>query len=1072
MDEKPADKTPDKAAEKTIETSIPDWLKKPGEKVRFFNRGKGKLLLEVFLGLVVLFMLAVSVLFWRISRSPLDVAFVKPYIETALSNDERGFHASLGKVILHWPDFRGPVLLNVQSAKVTGADKKTIVDIDKVSITLSKAGLLIGRIQPVGLILKGPELTLIRAKDGTFDVGFGEPGKAGSVDSQTDLTERILDHIARPGNESGSPLAALKLFEIQDAQVNVEDYKSGTSSYLPNVNVVFRSTDEGLDSDMHISFNDTPEWPSYLRASIMIPWKTKDVVVDATLRNFDLAYLSDKIPALSILDGQEMEIDGQLYAVLDANFRPQYAQLSEGSTSGEFNIPEFSEESLPYSDFNFELFYNAATGRMDLKNTTITAKDVTINAEAALEATDNSISGPSPFSIAELEQAQIKPLWPKALEGDNAQEWIVHRLSKGTFHNVSAVIDLFAVRGPEGWDYGAQDAHAEFSFEDMTVHYRDPLLPAEKAKGKGTFDLAEEKLSINISEGAIADLKVESADLEFVNIIESGKGKADLRIKIAGPLASGFRYLTLEPIALKHGFDLEKVKGNAAATVNINFPAHKDIKVEDVKVNAEGVMSDVTLPGVMKALTLTGGPLDFTVKDNQFRLKGEAKIDGQAAMLDYREFLNSEGQEYKSKIVAKLTVTEEMRRKVGIDLSDFMSGDAGVDAVYTEYAGGKADADLNVDLSPASVFFKPFGYSKAPGIEGSAVLKASLQDDALRTVSGLTATAPGMEIKDASFTFAGKDSKLTGGKMPNLAVGETVGRVDFDVNDAGVYAINLSGSFLDLRPFMENDADVVEAYTEPPMKITVKTDRMRAADGDTISHADLFVDIDGEGHFNTLELTGTAGKSDFFIRYKPDETGARVFRMGSKDAGGVLRAFGVYENIVGGELAIKADPVKGINDRNVRGVAEITNFRVVRAPTLARLLGMLSLPGVLSVLKDEGLGFAKLEAKFDWLYKPSGSILVMKDGRTSGNSVGFTFDGTYNKNKGTIDVEGTMIPLAGVNKVIGNIPLVGDILTGGSGGVFAATYSVKGEAKSPNVFVNPLSVLTPGILRRILFEQN
>ena len=411
-----------------------------------------------------------------------------------------------------------------------------------------------------------------------------------------------------------------------------------------------------------------------------------------------------------------MEIDGQLYAVLDANFRPQYAQLSAGSTSGEFNIPEFSEDSVPYSDFNFELFYNAATGRMDLKNTTITAKDVTINAEAALEVTDNSISGPLTFSIAELKQSQIKPLWPKALEGDNAQEWIVHRLSKGTFHNVSAVIDLFAVRGPEGWDYGAQDAHAEFSFEDMTVHYRDPLLPAEKAKGKGTFDLAEEKLSINISEGAIADLKVESADLEFVNIIESGKGKADLRIKIAGPLASGFRYLTLEPIALKHGFDLEKVKGNAAATVNINFPAHKDIKVEDVKVNAEGVMSDVTLPGVMKALTLTGGPLDFTVKDNQFRLKGEAKIDGQAAMLDYREFLNSEGQEYKSKIVAKLTVTEEMRRKVGIDLSDFMSGDAGVDAVYTEYAGGKADADLNVDLSPASVFFKPFGYSKAPGI--------------------------------------------------------------------------------------------------------------------------------------------------------------------------------------------------------------------------------------------------------------------------------------------------------------------------------------------------------------------
>jgi hypothetical protein len=606
----------------------------------------------------------------------------------------------------------------------------------------------------------------------------------------------------------------------------------------------------------------------------------------------------------------------------------------------------------------------------------------------------------------------------------------------------------------------------------MTVHYRDPLLPLEKAKGKGMFELAEEKLAIKVDEGAIGDLKIEGADLEFVNIIESGKGKADLRIKAAGPLVAGLQYLALEPIALKHKFDLAKVGGAAKATININFPAHKDIKVEDVKVNAEGVLSDVTLPGVMKTLTLTGGPLEFSVKDNLFHLSGDAKIEGQATKIDYREFLNSEGQDYKSKIAANLLVNADIRQKTGINLSDFLDGDAQVDAAYTEYTNGKAEADLKVDLKQTSVFFKPFGYEKKPGVEGSATLKAELQDGALRGITGLDAKAPGMEIKNASFKFAGADSKLKGGDLPGFVVGETVGKLDFNVSDAGVYAINLGGSFLDLRPFMENDANPAEAYTEPPMKITVKADRMRAADGDTIQHADLFVDIDGEGHFNTLELTGVAGKSDFFIRYKPDETGARVFRMGSKDAGGVLRAFGVYENIVGGELSIKGDPIKGVNDRNVRGIAQITNFKVVKAPTLARLLGILSLPGVLSILKDEGLGFTKLEANFDWLYRPKGSILKFKDGRTSGNSVGFTFDGTYDKNASTINVEGTMIPLAGVNKIIGNIPLVGDILTGGSGGVFAATYSVKGDAKSPSVFVNPLSVLTPGILRRILFEQN
>ena len=39
----------------------------------------------------------------------------------------------------------------------------------------------------------------------------------------------------------------------------------------------------------------------------------------------------------------------------------------------------------------------------------------------------------------------------------------------------------------------------------------------------GSFDLAEEKLFINIADGQIADLKVADADLEFVNIIEKGK---------------------------------------------------------------------------------------------------------------------------------------------------------------------------------------------------------------------------------------------------------------------------------------------------------------------------------------------------------------------------------------------------------------------------------------------------------------------------------------------------------------------------------------------------------------------
>jgi hypothetical protein len=52
--------------------------------------------------------------------------------------------------------------------------------------------------------------------------------------------------------------------------------------------------------------------------------------------------------------------------------------------------------------------------------------------------------------------------------------------------------------------------------------------------------------------------------------------------------------------------------------------------------------------------------------------------------------------------------------------------------------------------------------------------------------------------------------------------------------------------------------------------------------------------------------------------------------------------------------------------------------------------------------------------------------------------------------------------------VLGNIPLLGTILTGPEGGgVFAANYRMRGAIDNPDVSVNPLSTLAPGILRNI-----
>jgi hypothetical protein len=118
-----------------------------------------------------------------------------------------------------------------------------------------------------------------------------------------------------------------------------------------------------------------------------------------------------------------------------------------------------------------------------------------------------------------------------------------------------------------------------------------------------------------------------------------------------------------------------------------------------------------------------------------------------------------------------------------------------------------------------------------------------------------------------------------------------------------------------------------------------------------------------------------------------------------------------------------------------------------------------------------------MRAEFFWIDKGQPDTpknvraLLIKGGETSGASLGLTFEGNIDNWTNLLDITGTIIPVSDLNKMLSVIPLVGDILTGGGKGVFAATYSIKGTKDKPTVIVNPLAALAPGILRKMFFER-
>lgn len=1092
----------------------------------------------------VLLAAVTAVFVWRLSTSPLDMAFAKPYIEKQLNDQSPNFSVSIEQIILHWPDFKGPLLLGLKDTKISDQSGKTIMAVEEAGIGFSLPYLLIGKIRPTSLALMRPEIDIIRNEDGRFEIGIdtdaSDVDEQEMQDQQTTIVSQVLGYVASPGQDNvQSPLRALKSFEIQKARLNFEDLLFDTHWSIPEVSADFVSTRTGMKADFHaqLETGTATQSGSKILAQMEMPWETRQSQVKIKISNFDLAYLGNKFPSLEFLQGQNVKFDIAAHGQLDENLSPQALSLDITSRQGAFSYADYIKDTVSYSDLVLQAVYTAQTGQADIKTFAVNLNGVSLNATASAikqPETDDAYQIRADFSIPALQPEQIGALWPQNLTDEGAYEWLVEKLANGTFDNLTMGMDAVlrketaadAVQvlddnAPEesalnatgidtavaeilsenldpeaappsenelaeaadtplaepktGYVFDLKDIVADFGFTGMSIDYRSPLPPVQKAKGKGWFKYNSELLYIDVEQASAGNMTVEQGKVELSHFIEGGKGHADVNVTLSGDLAHVFAILEKEPIGLDHGYDLKRMSGQADLNINLGIPTYGDVLISDVQVSVMGKVANGTIPAIIEQTDLNAISADILVKTNDLTIKGNGSFAGQPLDFTYAGFLDSTGKSYKEKIDITGTATDSVREGLGVDLSFMLTGPAYADATYINY-GGRQTVDVRANLVASLLDIEPFAYHKPAGQEAKADFQIIIDNKSVREISALNVTAPNLLVENGNLSFRqiGAAAELAGGRSSNARIGETHGNVEFEVLSGGVYKINANLGVLDARPFLDNDKKQeigTEQEPQTPMIVILSAQRMLTHENRSVTNTKLYIDIDNKSRFNQFEMDAVAGDGVVYLRYKPDDAGQRNFRFEADDAGATLKAFGLYEEIRGGRIVIHAEPMGDVSDRNLIGRAEITNFEVYGAPALARILSLMSLDGLANGLTSSGLQFTRLESNFDWLYRPQGSLIVLQDGRTSGNAVGLTFDGTFDQALGTMDISGTIAPVSYLNRAIGAIPLLGEILTGGSG-IFAATYSAKGESKDPKISVNPLSVLAPGIIRKILFEQN
>ena len=149
-------------------------------------------------------------------------------------------------------------------------------------------------------------------------------------------------------------------------------------------------------------------------------------------------------------------------------------------------------------------------------------------------------------------------------------------------------------------------------------------------------------------------------------------------------------------------------------------------------------------------------------------------------------------------------------------------------------------------------------------------------------------------------------------------------------------------------------------------------------------------------------------------------------------------------------------PVSGARPGTYNGQFLIEDMRLRKAPLMADLLDAISVVGLLNQLDGPGIHFTTLDGQF----RLTPRRLQILQAAAVGPSIGISADGIYDFVSKDLDMRGVISPVYFLNGI-------GSIFTRRGEGLFGFNYRVTGAVENPRVGVNPLSILTPGMFRRI-----
>ncbi len=791
------------------------------------------------------------------------------------------------------------------------------------------------------------------------------------------------------------------------------------------------------------------------------------------IEDFDIEGLLKELKVTSSFENSS-EID----TIISSNFRVKIKSdnLTSIDTKTKFKNFTFQRhgmlEAFSFEEAKFSLNYK----NNKIKITNLSSdlyNETTIIGEIILLLNKENLLSEAEINLNfnKILYSSLTKLWPNDF-GQKTKNWINTKVKGGFAEDCELGLKIDFIKTPK-----VKNLQLNWLHKDSKISFYKNL--PELILPEARININRDQMIIDFNEASLARLDIGKGQLK-ISPIFNRMAKASLKIRGQSDLQDALKFLNHKDLNLISKYRIgTNGFGKVFFESNFTWPIKPAIKRDEFLWNVNANGNELVLSSLPLNLRATESNIKISASNRSFKLLSDGKLNNINTKFKIDKMQNA-NPSVKINLIESIELAKYISNITGQKIDGSASGLIEInDLDFSNFI-----SKVVIDLGNTRINLPQINFSKELGIKGLVRGDFIFESGLLTKISnfqgevGKASFDGKLELKNSFF----KEAKFNYISLP----GSLISRLDLVKDENKRLILQIDSEKINLDNYITYFSDNIQDSNELNVLFKINSEKFLLPGGivssgeingnygnenglESILKGTVFLGQEiaiNDANISTklikkqIVFSGTGLINEIPISIKSEDK--NVFIISGDNAGKILRGLKITDLVEGGSIVISVK-LDEQNSGNYSALIDVSKFNVVNAPILVRLISTLSLTGLLNLLEEQGIYFAKGVAEIDNF----DNKFNIRSIEAIGEAMAITLDGWVDKKNDFLQIYGTMAPATLLNKLLEPVPVLSELLTGGDkAGIVLTEFRLDGNISKPSISFRPLSS-APGLLRDV-----